>query len=150
MACRPSARRRGHRGRTRVTPLDFFNLLWLDKLASLFILVWTLRDKRSHWFRDVAAAARFVESVHGQDVYMGYGLSPEDYGPTHRCPSESIVSITGAWADLDLHSEAHKTKPLPHTIEDALTIIPSDLPPSLVLRSGNGLQAWWLLREPEV
>lgn len=131
-------------------PFDFFKLLWLEKLASLFILVWTLRDKRSHWFRDVTAAARFVESVHGQDVYMGFGLSPEDYGPTHRCPSENIVSIAGAWADLDLYSEAHRSKPLPHTIEEALAIIPSDLPPTIVLRTGNGLQAWWLFREPEV
>ena len=133
-----------------MTALDFLKLLWLEKLTSLLILVWTLRDKRSHWFQDIAAAARFVESVRGQDVYMGYGLSPEDYGPIHRCPSENIISIAGAWADLDLHSEAHNTKPLPHTIDDALTIIPSDLPPSITLLTGNGLQVWWLFKEPEV
>ncbi len=133
-----------------MSPLDFLKFLWLEKLTSLLILVWTLRDKRSHWFQDIVAAAQFIESVRGQDVYMGYGLSPEDYGPTHRCPSENIMSIAGAWADLDLHSEAHKTKPLPHSIDDALTIIPSDLPPTIVLRTGNGVQLWWLFREPEV
>jgi hypothetical protein len=133
-----------------VSPRDFLKLLWLEKLASLVLLVWTLRGKRSYWFRDLEAAAQFIESVHGQDVYMGYGLSPEDYGPSHRCPSENIISIAGAWADLDLHSDAHKTKPLPRTIEEALTIIPSDLPPSLVLRTGNGVHVWWLFREPEV
>lgn len=133
-----------------MTPSDFLKLLWIEKLVSLLILIWTREDKRSHYFGDVAAAARFVESVHGQDVYVGYGLSPKDYGPHHRCPSSDIAAITGAWADLDLESEAHNTKPLPRTVEDALTILPPDLPPSLVLFTGNGLQIWWLFKEPEV
>jgi hypothetical protein len=132
-----------------VSPLDFLKLLWGQKLAALFILIWTLRDKRSYWFRDIDSAATFVESVRGQDVYMGFGLSPADYGPHNRCNSENIAAIAGAWADLDLQSDAHNSKPLPRTVAEALSIVPADLPPSLIVRTGNGLQVWWLFKEPE-
>jgi hypothetical protein len=133
-----------------VTPLDFLKLLWGQKPAALFLLIWTLRDKRSYWSRDIDSAATFVESARGQDVYMGFGLSPGDYGPHSRCASENIAAITGAWADLDLRSDAHNSKPLPRTIAEALSIVPNDLPPSLIVRTGNGLQVWWLFKEPEV
>ena len=45
-----------------MTPLNFLNLLWQLKPEEMFVLIWTLHDKCSHWFRDVAAAAEFVPS----------------------------------------------------------------------------------------
>jgi hypothetical protein len=37
---------------------------------------------------------------------------------------------------------------LPPTVQDALTIIPEVLPPTLVVATGNGAHAWWLFKEP--
>ena len=34
-------------------PPDFLAALWRDKPEEMYILIWTGRDKRSHWFRDV-------------------------------------------------------------------------------------------------
>lgn len=132
-----------------MTPIDFFHLLWPDKPADQYIQIWTPGDKLSRWFLDADRAAEFVDSVRGQDVYTGFGLSPKDYGPHHRCVSNEISSVGGVWSDLDLHSDAHKTKPLPRTFSGALSILPPDLPPSLVLSTGNGLQAWWFVKEIE-
>ena len=70
-----------------MTPLDFLNLLWELKPVELYILLWTLPDKRSHWFRDIAAAAEFVLKARGMDIYLGVGLSRADHGPTRRCAS---------------------------------------------------------------
>ena len=98
-----------------MTPLNFLNLLWQLKPEEMFVLIWTLHDKCSHWFRDVAAAAEFVVKARGLDVYVGVGLSRADRGPTHRCVSDDVAGISGFWADLDLKSEAH-TKALPATI----------------------------------
>ena len=86
-----------------MTPLDFLNLLWQSKPEELYLLMWTHPDKQSHWYRDIAAAAEFVLTSRGLDVYMGVGLSMADHGPARRCVSEEIAGISGFWADLDLH-----------------------------------------------
>ena len=43
-----------------MTPLDFLNLLWQFKPEDHYVLLWTQPDKRSHWYRDIEAAAEFV------------------------------------------------------------------------------------------
>jgi len=131
-----------------VTPFDFLRLLWHGKPEDLYILIWTRLDKASYWFRDIAAAAEFVQKACGIDVYVGVGLARRDYGRMNRCPSGEVAGIVGVWADIDLRSDAHPRTTLPTTIEQALSILPTDLPPTLVLRTGNGIQAWWLFREP--
>ena len=133
-----------------MTPLEFLNLLWQYKPENLFILIWTLADKRSHWYRDNAAAAEFVSTIKGSDVYVGVGLASRDYGPAHRCGSDEIAGLAGFWADFDLRSDAHSKKALPVTIPDALSIIPASMPPTIVVSTGNGAHAWWLLKEPHV
>jgi hypothetical protein len=132
-----------------MTPLNFLNLLWQLKPEEMYVLIWTLQDKCSHWYRDVAAAAEFVLKARGLDVYVGVGLSRADRGPTHRCVSDDVAGISGFWADLDLKSEAH-TKALPATIAEAISIIPECMPPTVVIATGNGAHAWWLFKEPYV
>jgi hypothetical protein len=51
-------------------------------------------------------------------------------------------------ADLDLRSNAHPKSTLPDTSEQALSILPPEFPPTFVVSTGNGLQVWWLFREP--
>jgi hypothetical protein len=129
-----------------MTPLNFLQLLWQHKPENLYILIWTLHGKGSHWYRELSAAAEFV-SAHRTDVYMGVGLARHDHGTKRRCVSEEIAGVAGLSADLDFKSEAH-TKNLPFNIEQALTIIPNALPPTVILVTGNGAQAWWLFEEP--
>lgn len=130
------------------TPRCFLEELFAGKPDELYLLIWTLADKRSRWFRDLDAAASAVEALAAQDVYVGVGLSAKDYGPSQRCPSEEIAGIVAAWADFDILSEAHSKKSLPATIERALSVVPPAMPPTLVISTGNGAHAWWLLREP--
>jgi hypothetical protein len=131
-----------------MTPHEFLNQLWADKPSDLYTLIWTLQDKRSRWFRNVEEAAAFVESCHHMDVYVGVGLSPEDFGPSHRCPSDKIAGLAGFWADFDLKSDAHPKTKLPITLADALSVIPTEMAPTLVVATGNGAHAWWLFKEP--
>jgi hypothetical protein len=132
------------------SPRWFLHALFGGKPDELYLLLWTLADKRSRWFRDLDGAASAVEALTEQDVYVGVGLSPKDYGPAQRCPSEEIVGLAAAWADLDVLSDAHAKKSLPPTIEGALSVVPPAMPPSIVVSTGNGAHAWWLLREPYV
>ena len=132
-----------------MTPRSFLELLWQYKPEEQYILIWTLQDKRSHWFTDVTKAAEFVAATAKDlDVYVGVGLSKEDHGPARRCKSEEVSGICGIGTDLDLKSEAHGNKPLPTTLADALSVLPKDMPPTIIVATGNGAHAWWLLKEP--
>jgi hypothetical protein len=134
----------------QMTPPDFLNLLWQFKPEELYVLLWTLPDKQSHWYRDIAAAAEFALKARGMDLYVGVGLSRVDHGSRQRCRSEEIAGICGFWADLDLRSDAHDKKALPTNIPDALSIIPAAMPPTVVVATGNGAHAWWIFKEPYI
>ncbi len=126
----------------------FLAALFGTKPAELFILIWFLRGKVSHWFQDMAAAVAYVEQHADDDVYVGVALSPTDFGRDRRCAARDTAGIVGLWLDLDFLSEAHKKENLPATLEEALGLIPADLPPSLVVHSGHGGQVWWLFENP--
>ena len=131
-----------------MVPLMFLNLLWRYKPEDFYVLIWTLQDKRSHWYREISSAAEFVARTRCRDVFLGVGLARRDYGPAHRCGSDEVAGLTGFWADLNLRSDAHNKKALPATIPDALSIIPALMPPTIVVSTGNGAHAWWLFKEP--
>jgi hypothetical protein len=131
-----------------MNPRSFIELLWDSKPEDLYILIWTLQDKRSRWFQSAAEAAAFVEQCQGVDVYTGVGLSPEDFGTHQRCPADRIAGIGALWADLDVLSDAHAKKALPSSLKEALTVIPPQLPPTITVSTGNGGHAWWVFKEP--
>jgi hypothetical protein len=128
--------------------LGFLEKLFRAKPAEMFVLIWLLRGKESHWFTDLADAAASVKGFRNQDVYVGAALSPNDFGPHRRCEAEQSAGITSLWIDLDVAGDEHSKPNLPPTIEDALSLIPSDLPPSVTVHSGHGVQCWWIFREP--
>jgi hypothetical protein len=133
-----------------MTPREFLNLLWQYKPEEQYVLIWTAPNKQSHWFTDLETAGGFVANVTTLDVYVGLGLSHVDRGPARRVKSEEVSAICGIGTDLDLRSEAHGIKPLPGTLAEALSVLPKDVPPTIVLSTGNGAHAWWLFKEPIV
>ena len=128
--------------------LVFLTALCSGKPNDLYLLIWTLRNKASRWFQNVEQAIQFSASIATQDVYVGVGFSPKDFGPTKRCVAGEIEGIVGMAADIDFKSEAHPKTTLPSTIEQALSVLPPQLPPTFVILTGNGIQAWWLFPKP--
>jgi len=128
----------------------FLDALFSNKPDDLYILIWTLQgdQKRSRWFRDVQQAAAYVDSLRGRNVYVGIGLSPSDFSEVNRCKSEDVAGIIGIGVDIDLASDAHPKGVRPATIEQALSILPPEFPPSIIVETGNGIQVWWLFKEP--
>ena len=128
--------------------MSFLNHIFVAKPADAYILLWQLRGKRSHWFRDLCHAAALVERLQDEDLYVGVGLSPSSRGPNERCKARCTVGIPALWIDLDVAGPAHQKQNLPPTIGAALELIPADLPPTIIVHTGHGLHCWWLFETP--
>ncbi len=128
----------------------FLEALFSGKPDGLYIQIWTLADKRSYWFLKIEDAVRFVESLNRQDVYVGTGLSGSDHGPFKRCRSDEIAGSIGVFVDIDLRSDAHANTPLPSAVDEALSILPPEFPPTFVILTGNGIHVWHLFPEPYI
>jgi hypothetical protein len=133
--------------------LQFLETLFAGKPdGDHYILIWLWDGKRSAWFTDVAQAAAFVNQNRSRDVYVGVALSPKDHGPALRLkvegnqrPPSALVAL---WCDVDIPDAGHKKNNLPPTVEDALSVLFPGMPPSILVHSGGGIQAWWLFVEP--
>lgn len=135
---------------------------WLETLHGRspgYVVVSAIKDGevRSAAFGtdelDRAQATIDVTAPKG-DVYVScgtFGTRPER---GKRGTAADVVAVPGVWADLDCGTEGHAERanglPNPATVDAALSVIvDAGLPePSVVVLSGHGAQAWWLLEEP--
>ena len=135
--------------------LQFLQALWARAPRDQFFLVWTLPDKRSRWFRTtnegIESAADTVDRLRDRnDIYLGAGLSSKSFGSRQRVVAADTSGIAAVWIDIDyLNDTAHKKQNLPPDQDAALELLnEGPRPPSIVVHSGHGLQAWWLFDEP--
>ena len=83
------------------------------------------------------------------DVYAAVGLQSEKPAGKTRGAESGVSVLPGFWADVDVIGASHKASNLPPTEEDACSLIECvGLAPSIVIRTGFGLQPYWLFREP--
>lgn len=91
-------------------------------------------------------APSLIADLLQQNVYFSAGICAES--KNEKWNRDDIIGIPALWADIDIYNPAaHKAPNLPKTVEEAMSLLPDQLPPSIVVHSGYGLQAWWLLRE---
>lgn len=135
---------------------DFIGELFsnVPESTGLYMLLWTNPGKKSTWVRRndgeefMFAGDYAAKMAQKANVYIGCGLSPQDYGPKKRCKADSIAGITALWIDLDYGKDGQNGKVYPPTIEDAQSIIAAmPVAPTMVVHTGNGLHLWYCLRE---
>lgn len=110
------------------------------------VSAWCLPSKTGRFFDAVDNAVQYAMTRRDdQDVYVGTCLYRS--GITEgRGKSSDVVGVPALWADVDYGGEGAKKRP--PTIDDARKIIDgAGLKPSILVHSGHGLQAWWLLSE---
>ena len=112
------------------------------------LAVWRAADRMTTWFASSALAAAFAA---GQtDVYVGCALGAENLGSARRTRRNDTAAIGALWADVDVagptRKEGKRYAPSRRAALDMLHDL-GELRPSLIVDSGYGLQAWWLLRE---
>lgn len=130
---------------------DFLDALWPEIPEGTSILIWTMPDRRSHWFTNTAAAAAaaiLLASAH--DVYTMVSLQASGLAADQRGSAEEVRALCGLWMDIDVAGDGHSSKKYPPTIDAAREILYADtLPaPTYVNHTGGGVHAWWLFPEP--
>ena len=82
----------------------------------------------------------------GEDIYFSVGLSAAPR--TAKLSAADIIGIPGLWVDIDIaHPVAHAKKNLPADVQQAMSILPDELAPSIIVHSGYGIHAYYLFRE---
>jgi hypothetical protein len=138
-----------------------------DRLEGLLSYVWTITaagTKRTRWLRaenSDAIASACVELANNQldevaHIYLGTCLVDEAtvaaMGPDaqfKRATNDTAAGIMALCVDIDIAGPEHTSKPYPPDLDSATSIYAATgLTPSLVVNSGNGLHAWWILEEP--
>lgn len=133
-------------------PAAFVSALYGDALAEDRRAVVWAKGNGAVWCKN-AAEVEAVATSRGQthDVYLGACLqdaAAERAGA--RGEASTVVCLPGVWADVDVQDAGHKSGLYPPTAEAALAQLAARIPqpPTLVVATGGGLHAWWLLDEP--
>lgn len=117
-------------------PSAFLHGLWGDLPAGARIHIWELGSKRSSWLLSSGGADTWT----GQpDVYTGVGIAAKDHGRRNRCPAHLVAGIAGLWLDLDVKPGSFDT------IDQAASFAHTIAEPTILVDSGHGLHAWWLI-----
>jgi len=137
-----------------MTPERFLDTLFgpfEDGLLTLFS-IGPDGDRRTDWFEvdqldDMAAAAKAMPE---RDVWFGLATRRERLDEGRRGGAAECVAIGALWADIDIAGPNHKDSTgLPKSCVEAMELIGRfRLEPSIVVNSGGGLHAYWLLQEP--
>lgn len=126
-------------------PGEFLSELWGQRPPG-FVHLWDLRTKRTVWLpaSDSADMAMGAEGAAGRaDVYCSVALAHRRGGMRQRLHAEQAVAIAGLWLDVDVVGPTHKTGLA--SMDAALDLVAEHFAPTLIVDSGFGLHAWWLL-----
>ena len=130
----------------------FLELLWGEHPPGA-VNLWTMPDKRSRWYRDLAGVNEDLRGLEHMDVYVAavtadQGLIP--MAPTIRVTGRTAQALAGPWVEIELAHPKHicnqHNPPDAGAALDALMTMPAK--PTIVVSSGRSIQCWWLFTEP--
>lgn len=97
------------------------------------------------------AADRITTLGASANTHYGTALRCDGLAACFRGGAGQIHTVVCMYADIDVAGPAHKEENLPETMEDAIDFVNGlKMKPSVIIQSGNGIHALWLLSEPFV
>jgi len=132
---------------------QFLGALFATAPEKAHTYLWTIPDKITYWTPVAAGpsvmAAKAVELSSRANVYVAVSVADVPGPSDRRISNDSSAGIMGLWADIDIaEPDVHKKFNLPPDEASAMELLDSlGLPPTIIVHSGHGLQAWWLFKE---
>lgn len=81
-------------------------------------------------------------------VWWGVATRTERPAPGRRGGAADCLALPALYVDIDIAGPTHAAADLPPTLADAYTLIADyPLPPTAIVATGGGLQAWWQFDE---
>ena len=134
-----------------ITTKDFLQQLF-GECTEGCITITTLPDSRNEHIpvTELDKAAERIKMLGTRaNTYYCVALRQEGLPSSIRGDIGQIHTVVCMVADVDVLGPAHKEKDLPKTEKEAIDFVNSlKLKPSIIVRSGNGVHAIWLLGEP--
>jgi hypothetical protein len=119
---------------------------------TLFSVDRSTGEKITAWHRIIdhewAADEATTLAEHG---CVWFGVAPRERKLPNgkRGGAADCLTLPAMWVDIDIASPVHAADDLPTNIDEAMQLCDSfPLPPTAIINSGHGLQAWWMLDEP--
>jgi hypothetical protein len=125
---------------------DFLRALWTDKPPG-YIELWALHTKRSQYLTN-PVGADVIASEGSRDTYAGTCLASRRMDGSRRSPVSERCALAGLWLELDVNGGPDEKTGAAPDKADALTVAHALLEPTLLIDSGYGIHAWWLLHAP--
>jgi hypothetical protein len=115
----------------------------VGQYLELRLITPDVRGASQHYCSSIDEAIERVAATDGTaNVYVG--ACPRDRRSGSR---GAVTAVAGAWADLDFHQLDPTSRDV--ALELAYRRIEAlGIPPTMLVHTGNGLQAWWLFHEP--
>lgn len=125
-------------------PAQFLAALWGDHPPGL-IPLWRMADKTSLYLHSPLGAAGLTGAA---DVFVGVATTARDRGRRGRVKAHETAALAGMWLDVDINGGPDGKHGAAPTLDHALALVERVVVPTIVVNSGYGLHAWWLLDEP--
>lgn len=125
-------------------PSEFLAVLWGAEPPGR-VQLWRLSDRKAFY----PVSYQGADWHEGKpDVYTCVAVSAPQRGGAvqgHRPHASDAVAICGLWLDIDIE---HDGKPGVPSRQDGYSLAHEVLWPTIVINSGRGVHAWYLLDEP--
>ncbi len=125
------------------TDQGWLTLFSVDRYTGEKITAWH-RIIDHQWAADEATTL-------AENGCVWFGVAPRERKLPNgkRGGASDCLTLPAMWVDIDIASPVHAADDLPTTVDEAMQLCDSfPLPPTAVINSGHGLQAWWMLDEP--
>jgi AAA domain len=109
-------------------------------------------DRQVNW-RPVHEASQLAidlqPAIPTSCLWVGAAVRGRKIDGARRGGVDDCTHITALWLDIDIAGPGHKISSLPPDMDAARQLLGDyQMPPSIIVNSGGGLQPWWLLSEP--
>lgn len=129
---------------------DFLQTLYRNCDGG-YLSVWNRSTKLTRYFPldDISGVESYVGPLaKNSDVYFGVCPREQDLGEEKRGTESDSLCLPALFFDFDLGNE-HKQQNLPQSYTELEPFINSlPVQPCIIIHSGHGIHAYWVLREP--
>lgn len=124
--------------------MDFFEAINNDAPGGR--VMFTTPDKRFHYMANTEDMQGWSERRADANVYFSCALMRKPH--FGRGGVADTIGITMLWLDLDIADDAHKAGNCPTELQARQILAAYPAAPSLIVNSGHGWHAYWLLDAP--